>query len=119
DWLRAELRYAAKEMGQPAAIQFTAILIGRADRDASAAGLRSEILDRQTGHLADMLAAAFEQGEIVAVPDPRELLARLIGPLLYHVTLAGQAASDAFVDALVDETMRPWLVVPPPGSETT
>jgi AcrR family transcriptional regulator len=115
DWLRAELGRASIEMAQPAAVQFVSVLIARAGRDPGAAELRRRIIDRNVLHLATAVARASERGEIVGDPEPHELLAQLLGPILMRVIIEGRPASEEFVNGVIDVAMAPWLA----NSETT
>lgn len=108
-WLRAELRRAVVEMAQPAAVQFLAVLIGSADHDVATAELRRRLIDQDILGLAMGVARAFARGEITAEPDPRDLYAMLIGPILIRVAVERRAANDEFVDRLIDTVMAPWL----------
>jgi len=113
-WLRSELHRASVEMAAPTAIQFLAVLIGRADHDPSAAELRRRLIDRDVMNLAIMVARAGGRGEIVGHIDPHDLYSKLLGPLLIRVVVEGRPASGRFVDDVVDTVMAPWL----PTSET-
>lgn len=115
EWLRTELRRAATEMGQPAAIQFVSVLVARASLDPGAAELRRRILDHNVMNLATAVARAAERGEIVGDPDPHELTALLLGPILFRVVIEGRPAKGPFVDDVIARVMHPWIVV----SETT
>ena len=75
-WLRTELRRAAAELATPAACQFTALLLARADFEPAVAELRRRLLDRNVMALGLAAARAYARGEIVVEPDPHELYAR-------------------------------------------
>jgi AcrR family transcriptional regulator len=107
-WLGDELRHAASEMGSATAIQFVAVLIGRADRDAGAAELRRRVIDQNVMHLAMMVARARANGELCGDPDVHDLYSQLLGPLLMRIVIEGRPASDRFVDQVIDTVLQPW-----------
>jgi AcrR family transcriptional regulator len=109
DWLRAELRRSAFELSQPTAIQFLMVLVGRADFDPGAAELRRRIHDETVMNLARAVARAAARGELCAEPDPHELCAQLLGPILLRTMIEGRNASDKFVDDTINVVMAPWL----------
>jgi AcrR family transcriptional regulator len=111
-WLRAELHRAPGEMAAPTAIQFLAVLIGRADHDPDAAELRRRLIDQDVMNLAIMVARAEARGEIVGHADPHDLYSKLLGPLLIRTVIEGRPASDRFIDDVIDTVMAPWLPVP-------
>ena len=104
-WLRTELRRAAVELATPAACQFTALLLARADYEPTVAELRRRLLDRNVMALGLAAARAFARGEITAEPDPHELYARLVGPVLMRVAVERRPATDEFVDQIIDDAM--------------
>jgi AcrR family transcriptional regulator len=110
-WLRAELRRAASELSTPAACQFVALLLSRADFDPAVAELRRRLLDRNVMTLGLAVARAFARGEIVAEPDPHELYVRLVGPVLMRVAIERRPATDAFVDQVIDDVVERLLPV--------
>lgn len=108
-WLRSELRRAAVDLGQPVTVQFLSVLIGRADHDAGAADLRRRLVDRNVMNLAVAVARASVRGELVGEPDPHELYAQLVGPILLRATIEGRPVAEQFVDDVIDRAMAPWL----------
>ena len=114
-WLGGELRRAAVEIGQPSALQFQAVLIGRAQLDPAAAELRDQLVARNAAILTAAVTRAVERGELTAEPDPLDLLAALLGPLIFRVVLEGRPASDDFVDAVIDCALAPWRPADPGG----
>ncbi len=110
-WLRAELRRAAGEMAAPTAVQFVAVLVGRADHDANAAELRRRLIDQNVMNLAIVLARAEARGEVTSGLDPHDLYSKLLGPLFMRSVIEGRPAGAQFVDDVIDTVMGPWLLV--------
>ena len=111
EWLRTELRRAATEMGEPAVIQFVSVLVGRAGLDAGAAELRRRLIDHNVMNLATAVARAAQRGEIGAEPDPHELMAQLLGPIVFRVIIEGRPATDSFIDGVIEPVMAQWIDV--------
>ncbi|MCU4183462.1 TetR/AcrR family transcriptional regulator [Acidiferrimicrobium sp. IK] len=109
-WLRKELRRAVQDMSQPAAVQFTAFLIERAALEPPGADLRDRLLRRTTIPLERALRRAVAAGELVGLPTTDDLLAELLGPILFRVVHSGGVADDAFIDRVIDLALAPWLV---------
>jgi hypothetical protein len=108
-WLRAELRRTVNDLRHPVAIQFIAFLIERAAHDPSGAALRASLLERTAIPLHRALQRAVLTGELTAAPPTDDLLAYLLGPILFRVVHADGLADDAFVDRVIDLALAPWL----------
>lgn len=102
EWLGGELTRFSADLAQPAATQFLATVIGSADQVQSVAELRDDLLRRISAVLRSGLAQAQATGETVKRIDPDELLARLLGPVIFRVSIQHMAVDRAFVDRLVD-----------------
>jgi AcrR family transcriptional regulator len=113
-WLRSELHRVPSELAAPTAIQFLAVLIGRADHDPNAAELRRRLIDQDVMNLAIMVVRAEARGEIVGNPDPHDLYSKLLGPLLIRAVVEGRPASERFIDDVIDTVMAPLLPNPEP-----
>src|SRR6202042_3373955 len=100
-WLGGELARFAADLAQPAATQFLATVIGTADQVQAIADLRDDLLRRISAVLSSGLAQAEATGEIGKRIDPDELLARLLGPVIFRVSIQQAAADRDFVDRLV------------------
>ena len=100
-WLGGELARFAGELAEPAATQFLATVIGTADQVQAVADLRDDLLRRISAVLRSGLAAG-EAGETARRFDPDELLARLLGPVIFRVSIQQVAVDRAFTDRLVD-----------------
>jgi AcrR family transcriptional regulator len=106
-WLGGELARFAADLAQPAATQFLATVIGTADQIQSVADLRDDLLRRISAVLRSGLAAgeAGATGETVQRFDPDELLARLLGPVIFRVSIQQAVADRDFIDRLVDAAL--------------
>lgn len=99
-WLGGELARFAAELAEPAATQFLATVIGTADQVQAVADLRNDLLRRISAVLASGLAwdATGETGNRI---DPDELLARLLGSVIFRVSIQKAAADRDYIDRLV------------------
>ena len=104
-WLAGELTRFAADLSQPAARQFLATVIGAADQVQAVADLRDDLLRRISAVLRDGLAQAEASGELVKRLDPDELLARLLGPVIFRVAIQQAAVDRDSVDQVVDAAL--------------
>jgi AcrR family transcriptional regulator len=103
-WLGGELARFAADLADPAATQFLATVIGTADQVQAVAGLRDDLLRRISTVLLSGLAVG-EAEETARRFDPDELLARLLGPVIFRVSIQQLAADRDFIDRLVDAAL--------------
>jgi AcrR family transcriptional regulator len=103
-WLGSELARFAADLAQPAATQFLATVIGSADQVQAIADLRDDLLRRISAVLSCGLARD-ATGEIGNRIDPDELLARLLGPVIFRVAIQQVPADRDFIDRLVDTAL--------------
>jgi AcrR family transcriptional regulator len=101
EWLGGELTRFAADLAQPAATQFVATVIGTADQVQAVADLRDDLLRRISAVLGSGLAGAEATGEIGNRIDPDELLARLLGPVIFRVSIQQATADRDYIDRLV------------------
>jgi AcrR family transcriptional regulator len=108
-WLGGELARFAADLAQPAATQFVATVIGSADQVQAVADLRDDLLRRISAVLRSGLASgeSVATGEAVQRFDSDELLARLLGPVIFRVSIQQAAADRDFIDRLVDAALGP------------
>ncbi len=104
-WLGGELTRFAADLAQPAATQFLATVIGSADQVQAIADLRDDLLRRISAVLSSGLVQAEATGEIGNRIDPDELLARLLGPVIFRVVIQQVPADRDFIDRLVDTAL--------------
>jgi AcrR family transcriptional regulator len=107
EWLGGELARFAADLAQPAATQFVATVIGSADQVQAVADLRDDLLRRISAVLRSGLAAGESgaTGETARQFEPDELLARLLGPVIFRVSIQQAAADRDFIDRLVDAAL--------------
>lgn len=103
-WLGGELARFAADLAEPAATQFLATVIGTADQVQAVADLRDDLLRRISAVLHSGLAAG-EAGDTARRFDLDELLARLLGPVIFRVSIQQRAADRDFIDRLVDAAL--------------
>lgn len=103
-WLGGELARFAADLAQPAATQFLATVIGSADQVQAIADLRDDLLRRISAVLSSGLAPD-ATGDIGNRIDPDELLARLLGPVIFRVAIQQAAVDRDFIDRLVDAAL--------------
>ncbi|HEX3565853.1 MAG TPA: TetR/AcrR family transcriptional regulator C-terminal ligand-binding domain-containing protein [Acidimicrobiales bacterium] len=108
-WLRAELRRTVNDIRHPVAIQFIAFLLERAAHHPEGAALRTSLLQRTAIPLRRAVEQAVVTGELTAAPIPDDLLACLLGPILFRVVHADGCADESFVDQVIDLALAPWL----------
>jgi AcrR family transcriptional regulator len=101
EWLGGELTRFAADLAQPAATQFVATVIGTADQVQAVADLRDDLLRRISAVLDSGLARAEATREIGNRIDPDELLARLLGPVIFRVSIQKATADRDYIDRLV------------------
>lgn len=108
-WLAGELARFAADLAQPAATQFLATVIGSADQVQAVAGLRDDLLRRISAVLRSGLTTGESGagGETALRLDPDELLARLLGPVIFRVSIQQAAIDRDFIDRLVDAALGP------------
>ncbi len=106
-WLRGELIRSADDLAQPAARLFLATVVATADHNPAVAKLRDDLL----GRISTVLRGAFDQaaaaGETVPERDYDELLAEILGPLVFRVAIQRAAVDSGLVDRLVDAALGP------------
>jgi AcrR family transcriptional regulator len=108
-WLGGELARFAADLAQPAATQFVATVIGTADQVQAVADLRDDLLRRISAVLRSGLATGEPEatGETARRIDPDELLAQLLGPVIFRVSIQQAAIDRDFIDRLVDAALGP------------
>ncbi|MEV5843534.1 TetR/AcrR family transcriptional regulator [Streptomyces sp. NPDC051985] len=91
-----------------------ATVIERAERDERVRRIREGMFGRADEQLEALLAAAVQRGELSSgvEEDARELVARILGPLLFQRFMLGMRLDDDMVTRTVDAALAPWV----PGS---
>lgn len=112
-WLSGELIRFTADLAQPVALQFLATVVGTADHLPAVAKLRDDV----SGRILTVLRSEFEraeaEGETVGAEeetatrrDYDELLAQLLGPLIFMVAVQRAAVDRDFIDRVVDTALR-------------
>lgn len=111
DQLLAQLEQMTHRLNQPSAVSVLATIIQRAERDEDARRIREKIFGQADEHFARALAAAAERGELRpgVQEHARDLIARIVGPLLFQRFLIGVQLDKDLVISLVDAALAPWL----------
>ncbi|WP_033328212.1 TetR-like C-terminal domain-containing protein [Streptomyces yerevanensis] len=106
DQLVAHLQQQADWLNQPIA----ATVIERGERDPDVRRLRDEMFGRADEKLADRLAAAVARGELRAGVEEhtRDLVCRILGPLLFQRCMLGTHLDTDAVANVVDAALAPW-----------
>jgi AcrR family transcriptional regulator len=108
--LRATLMRTRDDFSQPIMQTVIASMIDKSMHDEAANEVRQMKIGTVRARLAEGLADALEQGELVGEPDADELVARLIGPVFFRLLMQQERVSDDFVDRLIDETLAPYTL---------
>ena len=97
-------------LNQPSAVSVLATVIQRAERDDEARRIREEIFGKADEDFTRTLAAAVERGELRegAEEHSTDLIARIVGPLLFYRFLHGVRLDKDLVVSLVDGALAPW-----------
>ncbi|MFI5798658.1 TetR/AcrR family transcriptional regulator [Streptomyces sp. NPDC051677] len=111
DQLTTQAEQMAHRLNQPNSVSVLATIIQRAERDEDARRIREEIFGQADEGFARALAAAVERGELRpgAQEHATDLIARIIGPLLFQRFLLGVHLEKDWVVSLVDAALAPWL----------
>jgi hypothetical protein len=101
-----EMRRAATQLGQPAATQFVAAVIEAGSGDLEIMGSRDDLNARTASVMKSMAASAFAKGELEGSYRVDDLVAALLGPLIYRVAIQCLPVDETFLIALVDGALR-------------
>jgi AcrR family transcriptional regulator len=101
-WLLGELIRAAEQIAQPVSSQFIASMVATVDQSPAARLLR-ENLNRRTRLVVDqMLDQATANGELSSRPDTDELVATVLGAVMFRITIQQKSADSGYLGRLVD-----------------
>jgi AcrR family transcriptional regulator len=106
--LRSTLRRTRDDFGQPIMQTVIASMIDKSMHDEAANEVRQLKIGTVRARLAEGLADALADGELIGAPDADELVARLIGPIFFRLLMQQETVSDDFLDRLIDETLAPY-----------
>lgn len=110
DQLVAHMQQQTDWLNQPIAASVIATVIERSERDPEVRRLRDEMFGRADEELADRLAAAVARGELRAGIEEhsRDLVCRILGPLLFQRCMLGAHLDKDAVANVVDAALAPW-----------
>jgi AcrR family transcriptional regulator len=109
--LVSQLEHMAEWLNQPVAVSVIATIVERAERDEDVRRIREEMFGHADKHFAGALAAAVERGEFRPGVEEhaREVVSRILGPLLFQRFMLGTRLDKDMVIASVDAALAPWL----------
>jgi AcrR family transcriptional regulator len=96
---------AAMRLQQPWATVMPSI-IDAAERDKDLAELQSRIHAQMRGALITVIERAHERGELPRSHDARELVASILGPILYRRFFSRELLDEAFAKKVVERALR-------------
>jgi AcrR family transcriptional regulator len=112
-WLIGELIRAAEQIAQPVSSQFIASMVATVDQSPAARLLR-ENLNRRTRLVVDqMLDQATANGELSSRPDSDELVATVLGAVMFRITIQQKDADSGYLGRLVDGALAEHWSEPP------
>jgi AcrR family transcriptional regulator len=112
-WLLGELIRAAEQIAQPVSSQFIASMVATVDQSPAARHLR-ENLNRRTRLVVDqMLDQATANGELGSRPDTDELVATVLGAVMFRITIQQKDADSGYLGRLVDGALAGHWSEPP------
>jgi hypothetical protein len=112
-WLLGELIHAAEQIAQPVSSQFIASMVATVDQSPAAQLLR-ENLNRRTRLVVDqMLDQATANGELSSRPDTDELVATVLGAIMFRITIQQKDADSGYLGRLVDGALAEHWSEPP------
>ncbi|MFJ8781870.1 MULTISPECIES: TetR/AcrR family transcriptional regulator [unclassified Streptomyces] len=109
--LVSQLEHMAEWLNQPVAVSVIATIVERAERDEDVRRIREEMFGHADEHFAGALAAAVERGEFRPGIEgyAREVVSRIVGPLLFQRFMLGARLDKDMVISSVDAALAPWL----------
>ncbi|WP_328371129.1 TetR/AcrR family transcriptional regulator [Streptomyces sp. NBC_00445] len=110
DELVTHLQQQTDWLNQPVSASLIATVMERAERDPDVRNLRDEMVSRAGEHLTDALAAAVARGELRAGIEEhtRDLVSRILGPLLFQRLMLGTPPDGVTVADTVDAALAAW-----------
>jgi AcrR family transcriptional regulator len=112
-WLHGELIRAAEQIAQPVSSQFIAMMVGTADQSPAAQVLRENLNCRTRIVVDHMLDQATASGELSSRPDTDELVATVLGAIMFRITIQQKHAGSGYLARLVDGALAEHWSRPP------
>lgn len=88
-------------LAQPAMVAVFLQLLARAESDPVVSAARSELTTRADTAILGLLASASSQGRL-AIDDPDDAIAQLVGPLIFRRLVQARPIDDHFTATVVD-----------------
>ena len=106
-------------LAQPAMVAVLLQLLARAESDLVVHAARSELSTRADTAILGLLTSAESQGRL-AIDDPDDAIAQLIGPLIFRRLVQARPIDDRFTAEVVDTFLAKNVHrAPVPGSDQT
>jgi AcrR family transcriptional regulator len=96
---------AIRRLHQPASTAMPSI-IDAAERDKKLARLHSQIHAQMCGAFFSVIERARDRGELPRSQDARELVASILGPILYRRFFSREQLDEAFARRVVERALR-------------
>jgi AcrR family transcriptional regulator len=96
---------AIRRLHQPSATAMPSI-IDAAERDKELAKLHSQIHTQMCGAFFSVIEQARVRGELTRSQDARELVASILGPILYRRFFSREQLDEAFAKKVVERALR-------------
>ncbi|MFE7278707.1 TetR/AcrR family transcriptional regulator [Streptomyces sp. NPDC057623] len=111
DQLLAHLEVQADWLNKPVAASIIATIIERAERDEAVRLLREDMFGRADEQFAEALSGAAARGEFRPGIEEhaREVVSRILGPLLFQRFMLGVPLTKEMMVSVVDAALAPWL----------
>jgi len=81
-------------------------LIDAAERDKELAKLHMQIHAQMCGAFFSVIERGRERGELATTPDARDLIASILGPILYRRFFSRERLDDAYAKKVVEQALR-------------
>ena len=112
-WLLGELIRAAEQIAQPVSSQFIASMVATIDQSPAARTLRENLNLRTSLVVDQMLDRATANGELSSRPDTDELVATVLGAVMFRITIQQKDADSGYLGRLVDGALAEHWSEPP------
>ncbi|MCW2729931.1 MAG: transcriptional regulator, TetR family [Mycobacterium sp.] len=112
-WLLSELIHAAEQIAQPVSSQFIASMVATVDQSPAARLLRENLISRTRIVVDQMLDQATASGELSSRPDTDELVATVLGAVMFRITIQQEDADSGYLGRLVDGALAEHWSEPP------
>ncbi|MFK0159929.1 TetR/AcrR family transcriptional regulator [Streptomyces sp. NPDC090493] len=110
DQLVTQLHQLSGWLNQPSGVSVISTIVERAERDEDVRRIREEMFGHADQRFTEVLTAAVERGEFRpgVQEHARDLIAHILGPLLFQRFMLGTRLDKDLVISLVDAALAPW-----------